>query len=446
MRRLGAIVVVAVLGAVACGFGAGSARAATHGFGVLSLTTSAKSLPSGGGRLVLTARVRGATSCAFVGPLTPFAVLIPLDTVPCASGRARTTIRVDANNRAENATLDYYVRAYDSHGHNVLRESTIVELGSTGTPGGKTPASAMVIDTAGVPTGFLNTAYAGTLGASGGKGPYSWSVTSGSLPAGLTLSPTGSIAGTPTASGTTTFTVQARDAAAKQLSATAPVTVAVTTPLGAPTTTPTDVSSANWSGYTAYGGPFTAATGTFTVPTVVANGTEGHTSEWVGIDGGTPSDTSLIQAGVEEDVGTGSAVTTYAWWEILPAVETPISLPVSPGDIVTISISALTQGQWRISIVDNTNGGEFSIDQAYSGNGSTAEWIVEAPTDALSNKVVNLAQYTPNVVFTNLGLVGAPSSLARMLLGQNSKIVSTPSTLSANGFTTAYGSSTPPPP
>jgi len=44
--------------------------------------------------------------------------------------------------------------------------------------------------------------YSATLKATGGKTPYNWSLISGSLPAGLSLSSsTGKITGTPTASG-----------------------------------------------------------------------------------------------------------------------------------------------------------------------------------------------------------------------------------------------------
>ena len=51
----------------------------------------------------------------------------------------------------------------------------------------------------------------GQLSATGGTGPYSFTVISGSLPAGLTLSPSGLVAGTP-ANGSYSFTVKVTDA------------------------------------------------------------------------------------------------------------------------------------------------------------------------------------------------------------------------------------------
>jgi hypothetical protein len=62
-----------------------------------------------------------------------------------------------------------------------------------------------------LPAATAGTAYSATLMASGGTVPYRYSVTSGTLPSGITLSASGVLAGTPAASGTFNFTVMATD-------------------------------------------------------------------------------------------------------------------------------------------------------------------------------------------------------------------------------------------
>ena len=68
------------------------------------------------------------------------------------------------------------------------------------------------ITTSSLPAGKVGTAYSQTLLASGGTGTYTWSIASGSLPAGLNLSGSGQIAGTPTVAGNANFTVKVSDA------------------------------------------------------------------------------------------------------------------------------------------------------------------------------------------------------------------------------------------
>jgi hypothetical protein len=71
---------------------------------------------------------------------------------------------------------------------------------------------ALGISTSGLKAGTVGKKYSASLKASGGKKPYSWSVTSGSLPEGLVLDgTTGKITGMPTASGSSEVTVQATD-------------------------------------------------------------------------------------------------------------------------------------------------------------------------------------------------------------------------------------------
>jgi hypothetical protein len=96
------------------------------------------------------------------------------------------------------------------------------------TSGANAPASAsdLVINTPSLPQGQLNSDYNASLTASGGKEPYTWSVMSGALPGGLSLTPSsGRISGTPTQSGASTFTIGVQDAASPIATARAPMTI-----------------------------------------------------------------------------------------------------------------------------------------------------------------------------------------------------------------------------
>ena len=62
-----------------------------------------------------------------------------------------------------------------------------------------------------LPSAPLNQAYSTTLTATGGTAPYTFSVVSGGLPAGINFNQSGQLSGTPTVSGTFNFAVQVRD-------------------------------------------------------------------------------------------------------------------------------------------------------------------------------------------------------------------------------------------
>ena len=87
------------------------------------------------------------------------------------------------------------------------------------------------------PKGILGTPYSVTLKASNGTPPFSWSISVGVLPAGLTLdSSSGLVSGTPTATGNFTFTVRVSDQSQQTASQSFSVTI------GAPVAPPASIS------------------------------------------------------------------------------------------------------------------------------------------------------------------------------------------------------------
>ena len=75
--------------------------------------------------------------------------------------------------------------------------------------------ASIAITTTTVPNGTVNTAYSATIDASNGCTPYSWSISSGSLPAGITKAVSSTttslhLSGTPTTAETSSFTVTAK--------------------------------------------------------------------------------------------------------------------------------------------------------------------------------------------------------------------------------------------
>ena len=74
-------------------------------------------------------------------------------------------------------------------------------------------AGSLSITSPSLPGGTISTPYYALLTANGGITPYTWSITSGSLPAGLSLNPSsGLVSGVPGAAGLSSMTVQVKDA------------------------------------------------------------------------------------------------------------------------------------------------------------------------------------------------------------------------------------------
>ncbi len=194
--------------------------------------------------------------------------------------------------------------------------------------------------------------------------------------------------------------------------------------------------STNWSGYIAGGSTFTGVDARWSVPAVQPSAAEEASATWIGIDGVT--DRSLIQTGTAQD--TSSAGTSYfAWAEVLPFAPEDLG-PVSPGDEIRASI-VKADGTWTISISDETEDLGASGQVAYDGEGSTAEWVEEAPTSSLTGQVLPLADFG-TVRFTDMGYHASPAgsvSLSRVqMVDHGDHVIAAPGRIVDHAFTITY--------
>jgi hypothetical protein len=102
-------------------------------------------------------------------------------------------------------TFNFTITATDSNGCPGSRPYSIV-IPVSGCP-------VITVNPATLPPGVIGTPYSQTVSATGGTAPYTFTLSSGALPPGLTLNgTTGVISGTPTTAGQFNFTITATDA------------------------------------------------------------------------------------------------------------------------------------------------------------------------------------------------------------------------------------------
>ena len=111
-------------------------------------------------------------------------------------------------------------------------------------PAGVAVGVPLSVYTTGLPNGKVTVAYTATLLANGGRSPYTWSIVSGTPPAGLTLSGS-TITGIPTGAGdiTTSITVRCTDAASTTADKSLTIYIAPATPTATYTTTTASIAA-----------------------------------------------------------------------------------------------------------------------------------------------------------------------------------------------------------
>lgn len=236
-----------------------------------------------------------------------------------------------------------------------------------------TPA-VLSITTSTLPEGSEGNTYSASLTANGGTSPYSWSLASGALPLGVSLSTAGVLSGTPTAAGTFTLAVQAKDSSATPQIATTSLSLTVMPPpLQVSTASvPSATTNAAYSaGLAATGGtqPYTWSVSTGQLPNGIGLSSSGTVS-------GTPTVSGTFPFTAEVRDNSGSTATAnlslvvtsgfHRWFADTSFWNTPI--PTNPAidsnsaaivaAAVTPFIGAATfsnSDAWGISYIDATN-------------------------------------------------------------------------------------------
>lgn len=323
----------------------------------------------------------------------------------------------------------------------------------------------LAVTTTALASGGVGVPYSATLSATGGTPPYTWSLVSGSLPPGLSLSSAGEISGTPSAAGSYSFTVQVTDSSTPTLQiATAVQDVSVSPPPWQ--------QSTNWSGYVVPSNTLIGeVSGQWTVPMLDCAATPNSgVGLWVGIGGVTwptgGSSGALLQTGVDANC-VGGVQEDTAWWELYPSNPNHSvvfeGMLVAPGDLIEASVFEAQDGQWETRVDDLTtgisgvmvtgegwgvyqdgSGGSFAeqgstVGLSYAG-GYSAEWIAEDYRLGSEGTLVTLADYG-TVTFTNM-----TTSLNSWFLAQDygyemvqgGEVLSMPSVPSQDGFSVSY--------
>jgi hypothetical protein len=187
-------------------------------------------------------------------------------------------------------------------------------------------------------------------------------------------------------------------------------------------------ASDNWCGYSV---PDVAdvvdVKGVWIVPSVTPSlAANTASTTWLGIDG--DGSTSVEQLGTEQSWSEQGGARYAAWFELYPFPTYYIDAPVSPGDTISAEVAYLGESRFGLLMTDVTQNWTFQrVWRLPGARRVSAEWITEAPSDALSLLTVPLANFGA-VSFSNCqatignrtGVLGSwPSRKALALMGRD---------------------------
>ena len=171
------------------------------------------------------------------------------------------------------------------------------------------PSGPTITTTSPLPDGTVYVPYSRAFAATGGTTPYTWSVASGSLPAGLSLSTGGTLSGTPTVAATYTFTIRVSDRNSHSASKQFALTIYSTTPVITTASLPDASVNTQYSQtFAAAGGtpPYTWSQTSGTLPTGFSLSSSGVLSGRA-----TTSNSYTFKVQVKDSLGRSSSAVSF---------------------------------------------------------------------------------------------------------------------------------------
>jgi len=145
--------------------------------------------------------------------------------------------------------------------------------------------------------------------------------------------------------------------------------------------------SSNWAGYAVHGTgvSFEQVSAQWRQPRATCvPGSATYSAAWVGLGGFDENSMALEQIGTELDCSKAGRVHSSAWFELVPDPARMIRLSIRPGDLIAANVT-VTADRMLVSLSDRTRHRTFTNNvYAPEVDVSSAEWIVEAPSNCVS--------------------------------------------------------------
>lgn len=239
-----------------------------------------------------------------------------------------------------------------------------------------------------LPDGLTAVSYSNTLSATGGSPSYTWAITGGTTPPGLTLSTAGVLSGVPTASGTFNPMIRATDSLGRTSTATRTIFIELN-----PFVIITDPALPYAVKSLAYTRSLAVSGGTGTLAWTLTSGAlpSGMTLSSTGVLSGTPkvSGSFAFTIGVT-DSGTGLSASQAFTLTVSASYSVPVMHPVSLG--------TTTVGQSFTYTVSATN-----YPKTYSVTGLPKGVSYSSTTGVISGRPLVTGVYNVQVKATNPG-------------------------------------------